>query len=146
MDKLKGTYRFEVRRGAPRDRAAVGAGTKLGRGAKFRCFLTDEPLDENHIKAEGKAGRFGVRLLAVVAEGIRGRIYLPATEAQTRAATVVAPDGAIDEALADDPRNIWCVGYGLKHFRQLFTPRQLIALVTLSDLVKLLRPELVRNA
>lgn len=146
VDKLNGTYRFEVRRGPPRDRTIVGAGTKLGRGAKFRCLLTDEPLDENHIKAEGKAGRFGSCLLAVVAEGPRGRIYLPAMEAQSQAAMVKAPDGEIDEALADDPRNIWCVGYGLRHFRQLYTPRQLTALVTLSDLIKSVRPELQRHA
>jgi hypothetical protein len=33
-------YRFEVRTGNPRDKAAVAMDTKLGRGANFRCVLS----------------------------------------------------------------------------------------------------------
>jgi len=146
VDKVKGTYRFEVRTGTPSNRAAVAAGTKLGRGAKFRCLLTGEPLDEDHIKTEAKAGRLGMSLLAVVAEGARGRVYLPATDSQIQAAKVVAPKDEVDEPLADDPRNIWCVGYGLVRFSQLFTARQLTAMVALSDLVKAMHAEVRQDA
>ncbi|MGH7105408.1 MAG: hypothetical protein ACREFT_02760, partial [Acetobacteraceae bacterium] len=41
------------------------------------------------------------------------------------------PDGD----LPDDPRNFWTVQYGLRTFASLFTPRQLVALTTFSDLV-----------
>ena len=50
-------------------------------------------------------------------------------------AASVQPPLAPTQPLADDPRNIWCVGYGLDTFDKLFTPRQLIALTTFSDLV-----------
>ena len=146
VDKLNGTYRFDVRTGAPKNSTVVKAGTKLGRGARFKCLLTDEPLDDSHIKAEGKAGRLGLCLLAIVAEGARGRLYLPATPDHAQAALMPRPEGEVDEALADDPRNIWCVGYGLTRFSQLFTARQLTTMVTLSDLVKAIHPEVKRDA
>jgi putative DNA methylase len=146
VDKAGGTYRFEVYSGTPNDQRAVSAGTKLGRGAKFRCLLTDEPIEEEHIKAEGKAGRLGTCLLAVVADGHRGRIYLPATDVHVQAATVQAPEGEVDELLSDDPRNIWCVGYGLKRFSQLFSPRQLTAMVTISDLVRSISARILHDA
>jgi putative DNA methylase len=136
VDRATGKYHFEVRTGTPKDREAISAGTKLGRGAKFSCLLTGEPMEDQHIKAEGQAGRLGFHLLAIVAEGKRGRLYLPGSESQTRAAELSPPNGEADECLADDPRNIWCVGYGLVRFAQLFTPRQLTAMVALSDLVR----------
>lgn len=146
VDKVAGTYRFEVRTGIPKNRETISAGTKLGRGAKFRCLLTDEPLDESHIKDEAKGGRLGYCLLAVVAEAKRGRLYLSASDAQREVAKTSAPEGEIAELLADDPRNIWCVGYGLTRFDQLFTPRQLTAMVTLSNLVKEISSEVSRDA
>ena len=146
VDKGAGLYRFEVRTGTPKDRARIGSGTKLKRGAKFTCLLTDTPVDESHIKSEAKKGRLGVCLLAVVAEGKRGRLYLPATKFQWQSALVSGPQNEVHEPLADDPRNIWCVGYGLTHFSQLFTPRQLTAMVTLSDLTKGIYAEIRHDA
>lgn len=58
VDNAAGTWRFRVRTGAPKDREAVKAGTKAGR-ALFRCLLTGVPIHDDHIKAQGKAGRMG---------------------------------------------------------------------------------------
>ena len=146
IDKAAGDYRFDVRLGAPKDRAATSAGTKRGRGARFQCLLTDTPIEESHIKTEAKAGRLGYRLLAIVVDAGRARRYIPATIEQQQASEVRAPEGAVDEALASDPRNIWCVGYGLERFNQLFTPRQLTAMVALSDLVKEIRADIESDA
>jgi putative DNA methylase len=145
VDRAAGTYRFEVRTGTPKDKAAVKAGTKLGRGAKFKCQLSGQPLDDSHIKAEGVAGRLGYRLLAVVAEVKRGRIYLPADAVHEQAGNVPTPADVPHEEMAPDPRNIWCVGYGLKRFDQLFTPRQLTTLTFLSDAVRAIRAEIVAD-
>ena len=84
-------YRFEVRVGAPPDPAAAKRGTKLGRGANFRCLVSGSPMTGDHIKAEGKAGRMGARLMAVVAEGHRGRVYLSPTQEHEEAARGAAP-------------------------------------------------------
>ena len=60
----------------------------LSRGANFQCLMSGTPIACDYIKAEGKAGRMGARLMAIVAEGDRGRVYLaptPEHEAAARA-------------------------------------------------------------
>ncbi len=135
VDRAKPSWRFEVRAGSPDDRAAVKAGTKTGR-AQFRCLLTGTAISDDYVKSEGAAGRMGVALVAIVADTGRARMYLAASETHTNVAQVPVPEGELDEQLALDPRNIWCVGYGLDRFSRLFTPRQLTTLLALSKCIK----------
>jgi putative DNA methylase len=146
VDRVSNTWRFEVKTGTPANKAAIKSGTKTGRGAKFKCLLSGQPIEDTHIKSEGIAGRLGYRLVALVVEVKRGRIFLSPTPEHERVAHVAQPENAPSEELADDPRNIWCVAYGLKRFDQLFTSRQLTAMVTLSDLVKDVRVEIAAEA
>src|SRR5262249_54542496 len=74
-----GRYRFTVQVGKPKDAEAAKAGTKLARGANFRCVMSGTPIAGDYIKAEGKAGRIDARLVAIVVEGARGRAYLAPT-------------------------------------------------------------------
>jgi putative DNA methylase len=108
---------------------------KFGRGSKFRCLVCDQISDEAHVKAEGKAGRMGQQLMAVVVEGHRGRKYLEANEAHVAAAERAQPDWQPDAAIANNPRDFRTQLYGMPNFSDLFTPRQLVALGTFSDLV-----------
>ena len=128
-------YRFSVKVGKPEDAEAAKAGTKLARGANFRCLMSGTPMAGDHIKAEGRAGRMGARLMAIVAKGDRGRVYLAPTEAHEVAAGDAVPDWKPDSTLPDDHRNFWTVQYGFTTFGDLFTPRQLVALTTFADLV-----------
>jgi putative DNA methylase len=146
VDRATHTYRFLVRTGTPTDRAAIKAGTKLGRGAKFKCILSDQPLDDAHIKAEGEAGRLGYKAVAKVVEVKRGRIFMSVSEEEERLANVVPPENAPMAEMADDPRNIWCAAYGIKRFDQLFTPRQLTTLVILSDEIKSIQSQVKADA
>ena len=126
-------YRFEVRTGTSPESAK--GGTTAGKRAAFICLLSGSPIDYNHIRAEGKAGRMGQRLMAVVAEGARGRIYLSPTEEQVRIAASAQPDWRPEMDLPNNPRDFKTPNYGLTKFGDLFTPRQLVALTTFSDLV-----------
>ena len=128
-------YRFTVKVGTPSDAAGAKAGTKLSRGANFRCLMSGAPIAGDYIKAEGMAGRMGARLMAIVAEGNRGRVYLAPTEGHTVTASHTKPEWIPNTPLPDDPRNFWTVQYGLSTFGDLFTERQLVALTTFSDLV-----------
>ena len=128
-------YKFVVRKGPPQNPEAVLTGTKLARGANFRCVMSNAPISGDYIKAEGKAGRMGSRLMAIVAESPTGRVYLS--------------PGATDESVAESAHPSWkpggdvpprltggtCVPYGLKEWGDLFTKRQLVALTTFADLV-----------
>ncbi|HVA90670.1 MAG TPA: DUF1156 domain-containing protein, partial [Chloroflexota bacterium] len=131
IDQTTRTVRFTVKSGA----GTPPAPPKLGRGAHFRCLVCGNTADEKHIKSEAMAGRMGAQLMAIVAEGKGTRIYLPPTAEQEALAAQAQPEWGPTQALAIDPRNIWCVNYGLDTFDKLFTPRQLVALTTFSDLV-----------
>ncbi|MER3417262.1 MAG: hypothetical protein C4297_13790, partial [Gemmataceae bacterium] len=147
VDKTTGTWRFAVRTGPPKDREAVKAGTKLGRGARFRCIITGEPIEEQHIRDEFRHKRVAYSLTAIVADTGRGRVYLPATEGQTVAARVLPPTGVLEEGMDEnDPNLVSGRGYGISQWRDLFTPRQLTAMVTLSDLVREVREDVRRDA
>ena len=128
-------YRFTVKVGAPPDPDVARAGTKLSRGANFRCVMSGSPIAGDYIKTEGQSKRMGARLTAVVAEGARGRVYLPpTTEHEERARTAIpdwTPEGDVPARLTGGT----CVPYGLSMWGDLFTPRQLVALTTFSDLV-----------
>jgi putative DNA methylase len=128
-------YRFVVRVGIAKDAETVKSGTKLARGANFRCVMSGSPIEGDYIKAEGKAGRLGARLMAIVAEGERGRVYLSPTSAHEEAAKGVEAPWMPEQSLPNDPRNFWTVHYGLKNYGDLFTARQLAALTTFADLV-----------
>lgn len=108
---------------------------KTSRGAKFKCIICGEPVPDEYIKQESCSGKMGTDLLAIVAEGSHGRLYISPSAEQELAARCSKPDDYPDQALPYDPRNIWCVNYGLDTYDKLFTNRQLTALTTFSDLV-----------
>lgn len=128
-------YRFVVKLGDLPSSAKNG--TKLARGANFKCLMSGTPIPADHVKAEGMAGRLGARLIAVVAEGAGRRLFLtPTPEIEAVARLAVPPEGTPSQSLPlDDTANFWCSLYGLRKYRDLFTPRQLVALTTFSDLV-----------
>ncbi|MBU4261626.1 MAG: DUF1156 domain-containing protein [Proteobacteria bacterium] len=140
------SYSFTIIKGKPANPEAVKVGTKLGRGANFRCLLSDTPIAPDYIKAEGKAGRMGVRLMAVVAEGAKGRVYLSPTSEMEDIARQAEPTWKPDQMLPDDARNFWTVNYGLDKYSKLFTSRQLVALTTFSDLVLEARERVIDDA
>jgi putative DNA methylase len=119
---------------------------KTGRGARFDCLACGEPAHEQHIKAEGMAGRMGAQLLAIVTEGKGGRNYhSPTAEHQTLAKSA-KPEWYPTGTLAPDKRSMFTPLYGLSEFRDLFTPRQLVALTTFSDLVAEAREQAYQDA
>jgi putative DNA methylase len=119
---------------------------KLGRGANFHCLVCEQAAAGAHIKREGVEGRMGAQLMAIVAEGHGGRIYLPPAADHEAIAATAEPGWVPSEPLANDPRAIWCVNYGLDTFGKLFTPRQLVALTTFSELVSEARERVQRDA
>jgi putative DNA methylase len=141
-----GHYRFTVKLGKPRDADAAKNGTKLSRGANFRCLMSGTPIAPEHIKAEGMAGRLSSRLMAVVAEGERGRVFLSPTDEMEALAHSAKPEWEPAGSMVDDARAFTPSLYGLAQWCQLFTPRQLVALTTFSDLVQEARERATRDA
>jgi putative DNA methylase len=138
VDRVRMTWAFEIDHSPDADALkAAKNGTKAARGANFTCLLTGAAIDDTYVKAEAVAGRMSAVLMAIVAEGNRNRVYLaPNAEHAKVAASAKSPDiPEVDQPLPNDPRNFWTVSYGLDTFAKLFTPRQLVTLATLSELV-----------
>jgi putative DNA methylase len=129
-------YRFTVRVGRPKDLETAKAGTKLTRGGNFGCLMSGSPMNPEYIKAEGIAGRMGARMMAIVAEGVRGRVFLEPSPEQEVAAMQVKPSWKPEGSFVEDARAFTPCIYGIKKWSDLFTDRQLIALTTFSDLVQ----------
>jgi putative DNA methylase len=129
-------YRFTVKVGRPKDVEVAKAGTKLARGGNFGCLMSGSPMNPDYIKAEGIAGHMGARMMAIVAEGVRGRVYLDPTPEQEAAAMQVQPSWRPEGSFVEDARAFTPCIYGIKKWSDLFTDRQLMALSTFSDLVK----------
>ena len=128
-------YRFTVKAGEPPDAAATKTGTKLSRGANFRCLMSGTPIAPVYIYGEATGGRMGEQLMAIVVEGDRRRIYLSPTRKQEAMARKAEPEWNPEVAMPENPRWFSPPLYGLTTYGDLFTPRQLVALTTFSDLV-----------
>ena len=139
-------YRFTVKVGKPKDTGKARLGTTAGKRHAFQCLMSAVPVTYDHIRAEGKAGRMRAQLMAIVAEGERGRVYLAPTTEHDAAARQARPDWRPDVDLPVNPRDFKTPNYGLATFSDLFTPRQLVALTTFSALVTEARARLERDA
>jgi len=134
------TYGFEVRTGQGEPRA----GTVNRNGGV--CLLTGSPMPLDYVRAEGKAGRLGARLMAIVAEGTGGRIYLPPNPEHERTAQSAEPNNVPDTNLPEQALGFRVQNYGMTKHRHLFTNRQLVALTTFCDLVGEARTRVLRDA
>jgi putative DNA methylase len=139
-------YRFTVKVGKPKDAESAKNGTKLSRGS-FRCLFSGVPIPYEYINDESNADRMGARLMAVVADGERGRLYLPPTDEMETAAHKAKPTWKPDAP----SRGTWASNaqgrrYGFRTFGDYFTPRQLVALTTFSDLVQEAHERVKRDA
>ncbi|MDE0699631.1 MAG: DUF1156 domain-containing protein [Acidimicrobiaceae bacterium] len=124
IDRESQTISYEIREGGePTYERTVsrGGGT---------CIATESAT---HIRSEGLAGEHRSTLLAVVAEGDQGRVYCSPT-AEYEATAGIEHDLALGD-IHINPRDFKTPGYGIKSWEDLFTGRQLTALVTFSDLV-----------
>jgi putative DNA methylase len=139
-------YHFVVKVGKPR-RPATKNGTKAnGRGANFLCVMSGTPIAADYIKAEGKAGRIGARLMAIVADGDRGRVYLASTAQHEAVAREAMPDWKPDVQFFQQALGFRVGNYGLTKWSDLFTDRQLVALTTLSKLIVEARERIYRDS
>ncbi|QOW01476.1 DUF1156 domain-containing protein [Rhodococcus pyridinivorans] len=110
------------------------------------CVGCGAAVELKYIRAEGRAGRMGTKLMATVAEGERTRIYLEPTSEHEEAAQVDRPIDVPDGDLAKNTRDFKTPNYGITSFVDLFTSRQLTALATFSDLVGEARERVLEDA
>ncbi len=135
-------YSFDILTGTPPETAAKGTKAQ-GKGSDFFCILSGAVISGKYIKDEAKAGRMGTRLMAVVAIGPKGRVYLP-----PESTDLACAQQSVDNEMAKTPLHGKAGDqvplYGMNTFAELFTPRQLRSLTTLSALTSEAR-ETIKN-
>jgi putative DNA methylase len=140
VDREAKEVRFTVRKGdgGPQD------STVNRRGAA--CIVCDTAVPFTHVRAEGQAGRMSQKLMAVVAEGRRSREYLVPTDEHVAVAEEAEPHNVPETDLPKQALSFRMQVYGMTRHRDLFTPRQLVALITFSDLVGEARERVYKDA
>jgi putative DNA methylase len=119
-------------------------GTVGRQGAKCVACGTAVPL--NYVREEGRAGRIGRHMSAIVADGGRSRLFIPASQEQEDAAEIEINVDGPEGSLPANPRDFKTPNYGLSTWSDLFTKRQLLALTTLCDLVPEARTRVLEDA
>jgi len=119
-------------------------GTVGRQGAK--CIACSAAAELSYVRAEGRAGRLGNRLMAVVAEGKRSRIYLTPNDMHIAAADVPSPANKPRGPIPEQAPSFRVQAYGMNDYTDLFTNRQLTALTTFSDLVGEARERVLHDA
>lgn len=123
---------FEVQQGkCPKEYESF----KVGRSAVFKCPCCGEITTDVYVKKNGQQHNIGSQLMAVVAEGQHGRIYLSPDEEQKLAANVSKPENYPNGSMPTNPRWFSPPAFGMTEYSDLFTNRQLTALTTFSELV-----------
>ena len=110
------------------------------------CVACGTAVDLKYIRAEGRAKRMKARLMAVVAEGRRSRVYLPPTAGQSEAAHLDRPTTVPATQLPPQAPSFRVQAYGMTEHADLFTNRQLTALTAFSDLVGEARAKILKDA
>ena len=137
-------WHFEVRVGTPPKGAEKGTKSE-GRSANFNCLLTNAVIEGDYIKAEGQAGRMGSRLMAIVCEGLRQRVYISPIDSHVEVTKGLQPSWLPQGSVPRHLTGGTCVPYGLDSWYKLFTDRQLVALNTFSDLVQEARAKVIAD-
>jgi putative DNA methylase len=139
IDKKQKAVRFDVRTGSgsPPDRTKQRGNS--------RCVFCGENISDAALRRQATTCGIGTQLMALVAEAARGRVYVAP---QATECCSVAPPKAewLDQPLPDNARWFSPPGYGLKTYRDLLTPRQLVALATFSDLLSEARQRVLADA
>jgi putative DNA methylase len=130
------SYRFMVKMGMPDDTETAKSGTKLSRGANFECLMSKTPISQDYVRGQFKTKRNGEVLMAIVAEGDHGRVYISPTSEQDVIAQNAHPTWLPEQEMNQNTSNLVSGrGYGIAYWHEIFTHRQLVTLTTFSDLI-----------
>jgi putative DNA methylase len=137
------SYRFTVKTGEPDNVEVVKKGTKsAGKKSGFNCLLSGVPIPFDYIRKEASSNKMSERLMAIVVEGNRGRVYLSPISEMEDVVQHAEPTWLPNTETCGKCRvNIGL--YGMTTWDKLFTPRQLVALTTFSDLIQDVREKVL---
>jgi putative DNA methylase len=133
----------------------------FSKGGNATCPFCGTVADSDYVKAEGCAKRMGQQMMAIVCSrpGRNGKLYLSADELpvapslpeediEQRIAALCARTGLTvpDEPIEARMTGGICLPYGLTTFGDLFTPRQMLCLLSFVEAVRQAQLDVLRTA
>ena len=129
IDRSMQTITYEIRHGGTPTEGTISRGNGV-------CIATGSTIPNKYIRAEALAGRMGEELLALVAKGpTGGRVFCEPTPSDASSANCALPEWVPTGVMSNHPQYMGPTKYGLDDWWKLFRPRQLVGLVTLSNLL-----------
>lgn len=104
------------------------------------------PLSLDYVRDQGRTHGLGFDLMAVVADGGKGRLYVSPSEGQREAAKVGSLQFEPLGEIPANPRDFKTPNYGLTQWSDLFSPRQLLAMTTFAQLIPEVRERVLLHA
>jgi putative DNA methylase len=143
QDGQKTSLSFAVKSGQSKAPEAP----KIGRGAQFRCVSCGQIASERDIRLEFRAKRVSPVMMAIVVETKAGRTFLSPIREHQEVALSPKPTWFPDEEMnTNTPNLVSGRGYGITHWHEIFTQRQLIALAIYTELIEVVRQKILKLA
>lgn len=111
-----------------------------------RCLACEAHIGFDYLRSEAQNGRMRAELTAIAVEGRGSRTYLPPDRAHAATALRAVPSSVPVGDLPEAALGFRVQAYGMLKYSDLFSPRQLTALTTFSDLVGEARERVLRDA
>jgi putative DNA methylase len=122
----------------------------FSKGGNATCPFCGTVADSDYVKSEGWSGKIGQQMMAVVCSrpGTRGKVYLSANDLSEHVPNAEAISKRVDvlcqrtgltvpnEPIEANPRSMDTQHFGFKTWGDLFTPRQMLSLITFSAAVR----------
>ena len=140
VDRLERNVQFKIEVGSSR----LPEGSVNRRGA--RCIVCNEPVSFDYVRTEGQSGRVGKQLMAIVAEGDQGRVYLDPSNEHAIMAEKACPDWTPDTRMPEQALGFTVQSYGITKHNHLFTQRQLAALTNFCNLIEKVQEKIKHDA
>ena len=109
------------------------------------CIACNSAVPLSYVREQARAGKIGEQMTAIVAKGDRKRVFVSPTDAHIQTAIFAEPAWQPRENLPNQAMNLRVQGYGITHWHQLFTERQLTALSTFSNLQVAVRSQIIQD-
>ncbi len=110
------------------------------------CAKCGAPISFNYIRDEASAGRMYPKLMAVIVEGNKRRLFVDPSIEQVGFSRVDKPEEYPDAPLPYNPRNFQTPNYGMNTFASLFSNRQLTMLTKFSEVVTRMEDVIEKDA
>jgi putative DNA methylase len=143
VDRQNGIVSFTVHNERPPKEVVDIERTVTRNGAT--CIACKGVVTLEYVRQQARADKMSEIMTCVVAEGNRKRLFVSLTDEMKKIVLMADAPWRPQQRMPTTAYKVSGRGYGITHWHQLFTERQLVALTTFSDLLVNARSLMVKD-